>query len=71
MKRFHELNKDQQKQAVEFAKGKIGELVIHGVIVSDEQMTQNDVNEVAEAAAEDAWYSEREDFIIEDIADGK
>lgn len=71
MKRFHELTKPQQDQAVQHALDKLHELVIHGVLVTDTQMTKAQAREVAEQAAMDAWYSERTDYIIADIADGK
>jgi len=71
MKRFHELTRPQQEQAIQYASNKLHELVNHGVIVSDTQMGKDDVREVATCAAEDAWYSEPTDQIIADIADGK
>lgn len=71
MKRFHELTKEQQEQAVDFAASKLQETINHGVLVSDRNLTQRDVREIATAAAEDAWYSEREDYVVADIADGK
>lgn len=71
MKRFHQLTKPQQEQAVQHAKDKLHELVVHGVLVTDTQMTKVQVQEVAEAAAEDAWYSERTDMVVADIADGE
>jgi L-aminopeptidase/D-esterase-like protein len=71
MKRFHELTKPQQDQAVQYALDKLHELVVHGVVVTDAQMTKAQAKEVAEAAAEDAWYSEPTDMIVADIVDGE
>jgi hypothetical protein len=71
MKRFHELTKGQQEQAINYAANKLHELVLHGVLMTDMQMTKTQVREVATCAAEDAWYSERDDQVIADIADGK
>lgn len=71
MKRFHELTKGQQEQAIQHAANTLHDLVIQGVLVTDTQMTKVQAREVAESAAENAWYSEREDMIIADIADGK
>jgi len=71
MKRFHELTKPQQEQAIQFAADKLHESITHGVVVTARQMTKAQAREVAEAAAEDAWYSERDDMIVADIADGK
>ena len=71
MKRFHELTKAQQEQAIEFAADKLHDVIKMGFVVTDRQMTKEDAKAVALCAAEDAWYSEREDYIIADIADGK
>jgi hypothetical protein len=71
MKRFHELTRGQQEQAIQFAANKLHELVIQGVVTTDTQMSKADAREVAECAAENAWYSERDDMIVADIADGK
>jgi len=71
MKRFYELNADQKEKAVKYAKDTLQELMLHGVIESDRQVTREQLEEFAACAAEDAWYSERGDQIIADIADGK
>ena len=71
MKRFHELTKPQQEQAIDHAAAKLQESINHGVIVSDRSLTRAEVREVAACAAEDAWYSERHDYVVADIADGK
>lgn len=70
MKRFHELTKDQQEQAIVFAQDKLTGLLGDGIVVSENRpVKKSDLREVAEAAAEDAWYSEPTDFIVQDIAE--
>lgn len=71
MKKFYELTKPQQEQAVRFARLKLNDLIINGILVTDRQMTKDQAHEIAVCAAEDAWYSERDDQVIADIADGK
>ena len=71
MKRFHELTKPQQEQAIQHAANTLHQLIINGVLVTDTQMTKAQAREIAESAAADAWYSERHDHIVADIADGK
>lgn len=68
MKRFHELTRPQQEQAIEFAANKLHELVIHGIIVTDTQLTKAHFREIATCAAEDAWYDEKTDMVVSDIA---
>jgi len=69
MKRFHELTKEQQDQAIEFAKQELKELISVNIICSDRPMTDENIHEFATIAAEDAFYSEKTDAIIEGIAD--
>jgi hypothetical protein len=71
MKKFYELTKEKQVVAIQYAERKVHELINHGVVVSDRQPTQADVREMATCMAEDAFYSERTDTIVADIADGK
>lgn len=71
MKTFHQLTKPQQEQAIRYAENKLREVILHGVVVSDRQLTREHVREIATCAAEEAWYSERDDAVVADIADGK
>lgn len=71
MKQFHELTKEQQGKAVQFAVKTVKDLIGEGVIVSSKPMANAEVADVAEAMAENAFYSEKSDLVIADIADGK
>jgi hypothetical protein len=65
MKRFHELTKEQQDQAIAFARNELKENPFI------EQGDPKRVDEFAQMAAEESFYSEKGDAIIADIADGK
>jgi hypothetical protein len=67
MKRFHELNKSQQEQAVAFARQELRELINNGVICSNRPLTKEDEYEFATCAAEEAFYSEKTDKVVEGI----
>lgn len=69
MKRFHELTKPQQDQAVNFALAEMKECVEMGIVVFDKPVTNEVLTDYAVAAAENAWYSQPSDKIIDDIAD--
>lgn len=71
MKRFHELTKQQQSVAIEHAKKTVGELIEQRVVTPDRTVTDTHMDEFAIGMCEDAWYSERTDHIVADIADGK
>ncbi len=69
MKRFYELTKEQQDQAVEVARSEIKELISIGLISSDQPLTKEHLDEFAVCAAEDALYSEKTDKVIEGIVE--
>ena len=68
MKRFHELNVTQQDEAVKVAKDELLDLLEQGVVQFDRPATDAVIQDYAAAAAEDAWYSEPADRIIDGIA---
>jgi len=57
MKRFHELTKPQQDQAVSYAMQQMGEAVESGLIKFDKPVSNETLKDYAIFAAEDAWYS--------------
>lgn len=69
MKRFHELTKDQQIEAVAFAETELKDCMEKGLISFDKPVSQDTVKEYATCAAEDAWYSQPTDKVIADIAE--
>ncbi len=69
MKRFEELTKPQQNEAVSFALAEMKECVEMGLIRFDKPVSDNMLKEYALCAAQDAWYSQPQDKIIADIAD--
>lgn len=71
MKQFNELTLAQQALAVNYALKEIGRCVEMGLIKFDKEPSKQTLEGYALCAAEDAWYSEREDKVIADIADGK
>lgn len=68
MKRFHELTKDQQEEAVNYALRELNVCVEMGIIEFPQSVTNDTIKGFAEAAAEDAWYSQPQDTVISDIA---
>jgi hypothetical protein len=69
MKRFHELTPDQQKSAIAFTDRKLRELLAEGVLLGVTSLSEEEINNYAQAGAEDALYSEPTDIIIADIAE--
>jgi hypothetical protein len=68
MKRFHELKMAQQQDAVEYALNELRSAISEGFIDFGKTLSEETLREYAIAAAETAYYSEREDKIIADIA---
>lgn len=67
MKRFEELTPQQQREAKETVFSMLLNSVKAGIItniVSDDALTS-----YAEAAAEDAFYSEKGDLIVDNVVD--
>jgi hypothetical protein len=69
MKRFNELTVTQKDEAVKVAKEELLNLLEQGVVQFDRPASDAVVTDYAVAAAEDAWYSEPSDRIIDGIAD--
>ena len=69
MKKFHELTKPQQKEAVALATIELRDCIEEGMIVFDKPITDDVLKEYAICAAEDAWYSQPFDKVIEGIAE--
>ena len=67
MKRFHELTKEQQDQAVEVAREELTSLIGKGIICSDRPLTREHMDEFAQCAAEEAFYAEKTDKVVEGI----
>lgn len=70
MKRFNDLSRMQQDEAVGVAKKELLDLLEQGVIRFDKPVTDAVVNDFAVAAAEDAWYAEPGDKVIYEIVEG-
>lgn len=68
MKRFHELTESQQDQAVTFATDELKDCVERGLVSFDKPVNNTTLKDYAICAAEDAWYSEPGDKVIDDIA---
>jgi hypothetical protein len=71
MKRFHELTKGQQVAALQYAERTMNDLLLSAAIQTDRPLDNRTTMEIVVAMAEHAWYSEREDHVVADIADGK
>lgn len=68
MKRFHELTKEQQEEAIQFAKRELKDCLEKKIISSDRPLSDAHLTDFATCAAEDAWYAEPTDKVISDIA---
>ena len=71
MKRFNELTKEQQREAVNFALGEIKSCMELGLIKFGNIVNKSHLEEYARIAAEDAYYTEEGDTVIDAIAGGK
>ena len=69
MKRFNELTKDQQDQAMNYALEELTGCIMRGLVHFEKPVDRSTLKEYALAAAETAWYSEREDKIISGIVE--
>lgn len=69
MKRFNELTKNEQESALAFAEAEVKELIEEGFVFTGKIATNEIVREYALIAAEEAWYSERDDKVIDDIVE--
>jgi hypothetical protein len=68
MKTFNELTPAQQEEAILRTEVTLRDLVAQKVILADRPMTEESIREVAEAAAETAFYTESGDMVIEGVA---
>ena len=68
MKRFKELTQDQQVIAVNYAARELKAALISGLIGCSKELNDETIEEYAHLAAEDAFYSEPGDKVIDDIA---
>lgn len=69
MKKFHQLTKPQQDQAIALAVIEMKDCIEEGMISFDKPITDELIREYAYFAAEDAWYSQPFDKVIEGIAE--
>lgn len=69
MKKFYELTRPQQDQAVDFATRELEDCIQKGLISFDKPITKATLKDYAICAAEDAWYSEPGDKVIDDIVE--
>ena len=67
MKSFNELTTEQQKEAILRTSVTLRQLMEEGVILSDRPVTEKSICEIAESAAETAYYTESGDMILEGI----
>lgn len=67
MKRFKELTQDQKEEAVNFAYEELKSCLLQKMIYFDKPVNESVLRDYAVFAAEDAWYSERTDKVVEDI----
>lgn len=70
MKRFNELTKSQQSQAVEYALTELKECINLGLLSFDKAVSDEVLCGYAEAAAENAYYACETDKIVYDIIEG-
>jgi hypothetical protein len=68
MKTFNELTPVQQEEAILRTATTLRELMEQKVILSDRPVTEANVRDIAEAAAETAFYTESGDMVIEGVA---
>ena len=71
MKRFHELNKEEQELATQASFKELSECIHSGIIHFETVPTREQLNDIAEAAAEDAFYPEFGDRVLYNIVDKK
>ena len=73
MKRFHELSPSQQEEAIEYALSELKECVKMGIIEEDSRnpLSEEFLRSCAEAGAESAYYAEKGERMVYNIADGK
>jgi hypothetical protein len=67
MKRFNELTKSQQDEAVNFATLELKECIDMGIVSFDKPVDSHTLTQYATIAAEDAFYAEIGDKVIDDI----
>lgn len=58
MKYFHELNNEQQQDAVKFAKDELKESIRLGFLAADRILSDEDVDRIAITAAEGGTYND-------------
>lgn len=68
MKRFHELTKQQQVVAVNYAESELKSLISLGIIELSKPGDAKQIKEFATIAAEEAWYPQPQDKVLDDIA---
>lgn len=71
MKRFHELTKQQQEEAIEASSNEVMDLLKSGVVTLDGEVTRDRVREIGTMGAENAFYAEEGDKVFYNIAEGK
>jgi len=68
MKRFKELTDNEQVMAVNYAARELKAALMAGIIGCSAELSDETIEEYAHFAAEDAFYSEKGDKVIDDIA---
>lgn len=69
MKRFHQLTADQREKAVEYALTELKSCIKMGLIKFDKVVRQDNLRKHAEGAAQDAWYGELGDMVIDGVTE--
>ena len=68
MKRYAQLSKSQQHTAVEFALSELKKCVEMGLVTFPKPVSEATLRDYAQVAAEEGWYAEPGDKVIDDIA---
>lgn len=69
MKRFHQLTPVQREQAIEHALSELKSCIKMGLIKFDKVVRPDTLRQHARGAAEDAWYGELGDMVIDGITE--
>jgi hypothetical protein len=67
MKTFDQLNDNEKKKAIKYARSKLLELLGDGTLETDKALSEIDLTDAAIEAARLAFYPEPEDYLMRDI----
>lgn len=68
MKRFHELTKPQQELAIEWTIRELKDCIRMGIVDFGKTLSENRIRDFAVGAAEEAYYPEEYDKVVDEIA---